>query len=225
MDERTPPAGPTWHRRRRARWCTALVLTTAILLVTSLALPVGPGKFGGADADAGAAGQVERFRTGFPDAFVDNATGQATAMIGVNLRHAVSPNGWHMPRAELQHIADAGFNMVRLSLTWRDFEPAQGTYNEAAFTGLEALLDDLDAVGLHVILDPMHLKGAGERDGNWHEVPAWAWAIAPAVPNYAAAMDHMLARLDAHAGGYLTEMTRRVADRSAVIAIDLVNEP
>ena len=91
--------------------------------------------------------------------------------------------------------------------------------------GAEALLDDLDAVGLHVILDPMHLKGAGERDGNWHEVPAWAWAIAPAVPNYAAAMDHMLARLDAHAGGYLTEMTRRVADRSAVIAIDLVNEP
>lgn len=179
---------------------------------------------------------TERVCTRWPHPFVDRTTGEPIAGNGINLQDAVESD-WHYPIARLVQPGSPQFDLVRVALNWPVFEPVAGEFDPAAFAQLDQLVADAGRAGLHVVLDPIHLRR--QRAAYWElhpgstwNMPAWAWEAA-GVPvatenrleldqRYDCAADRVLAT---SALGYLEEMVRRYAQEPTVIAIDLVNEP
>ncbi|WP_344594992.1 glycoside hydrolase family 5 protein [Actinomadura vinacea] len=107
-------------------------------------------------------------------------------------------------------IRAKGFTSVRFVLFWSHFEPAQGQWNETAFTVLSKALARAKAAGLYVVMDSVHLVG---EDEGQRDVPVWARET-----------DGMEA-VAANGLGFLKELASRYGDDETVAAYDPVNEP
>jgi len=166
----------------------------------------------------------ERYQTGTfngkPYAFMDS-NGEPYFMNGVNVRNAITYSG--SPRysqTEFNQIAEKGFNSVRLTLDWRNFERSNGGFHQASLNGLDALINRAEQAGLSVILDPLHIKG----DVYW-TIPDWAWGnVNPANLTRAQSGKLVWGIVETHGISYLREFVSRYCNNPTVIAIDLVNE-
>jgi len=166
-------------------------------------------------------GNPEQYQTatvnGVEHSFVD-FLGNPNVLNGINVRSPIkASNTLRYTQSQLSTIASKGFDHIRVPLDWYMFEVADGVYDSDKLAALDLLIETAEAVGLDVILDPIHLKS--DESANFWGVPAWAWG--GVNPDRTKVFDE----LKDHALPYLKMMTERYCDTPAVIAIDLVNEP
>jgi hypothetical protein len=112
-------------------------------------------------------------------------------------------------RSTYREIARRGFDSVRFVLYWDQLEPARGRFDEARLATLDRAVAAAGAAGLRVLLDMVHLWGAG----GMQSVPAWARA------------GDSVATVQANAVPYVRMLARRYAGDPVVAAYDPVNEP
>jgi endo-1,4-beta-mannosidase len=105
--------------------------------------------------------------------------------VGINYWPASTAMGWWRAfdrgevGADFMRIAAAGFDSVRLFLTWEDFQPNPSQIDRASVRHLIAALDEASAAGLRVMptLFTGHMSGV-----NW--IPRWALGGASGDPRF-----------------------------------------
>jgi endoglycosylceramidase len=75
---------------------------------------------------------------------------------------------------DIRAIAAAGFDLIRLDITWARLEPRRGRYDEGEFRKLGQLLDAADRYGLRVVVDFHQDVFGPEYGGGQDGVPVWA---------------------------------------------------
>ena len=73
-----------------------------------------------------------------------------------------------------------GFNSIRALMFWEFFEPVEGTYDEAAFAHLDALVDACEQLGIYVMLESTHWFWSPQFPGG-RGFPAWTAVDYPAT--------------------------------------------
>lgn len=150
----------------------------------------------------------ELLHASYPDAFVSNATGLPVRLNGFNLR-ATGAGGWAVPASHFADIKAKGFNMMRLAMSWNDYEPARGQFSASALAALDQTIASCKAAGLYVILDPIHANSGPK-------FPPWA---------VQASDTQDFQTVGREAIPYLQMIASRYASEPQVVAIDLLNEP
>lgn len=150
---------------------------------------------------------TELLHASYPHAFVSNATGQPVRLNGFNLR-STGMNGWAVAQSHFDEIHAAGFNMMRLAMSWNDYEPAQGQFNASVLSALDLTIQRCKAAGIYVILDPIH-SNSGPR------MPPWA--VQSGDDDFATVLRSGIP--------YLKMIASRYANEPQVVALDLLNEP
>jgi hypothetical protein len=150
----------------------------------------------------------ELLHAAYPDAFVSNATGLPVRLNGFNLR-ATGSGGWAVPAAHFTDIKAKGFNMMRLAMSWNDYEPARGQFAASALAALDQTIASCKAAGIYVILDPIHANSGPK-------FPPWA---------VQASDSEDFQTVGREAIPYLQLIASRYANEPQVVAIDLLNEP
>ncbi len=150
----------------------------------------------------------ELLHAAYPDAFVSNATGLPVRLNGFNLR-GTGAGGWAVPAAHFAEIKAKGFNMMRLAMSWNDYEPARGQFTAAALAALDQTIASCKAAGIYVILDPIHANSGPK-------FPPWA---------VQAGDTQDFQTVSREAIPYLQLIASRYASEPQVVAIDLLNEP
>jgi Cellulase (glycosyl hydrolase family 5) len=105
-------------------------------------------------------------------------------------------------------IAAKGFDAVRFTLYWDEFEPSAGVFDQTSLSTLDTAVARAKAAGLYVILDEIHLWGAG----GMNDVPGWART------------GDSVTTAQTNGGGYVKLLAARYRNEPAVAAYDLVNE-
>ncbi len=149
----------------------------------------------------------ELLRAAYPHAFISNATGLPVRLNGFNLR-STGMNGWAMAQSRFDEIKARGFNMMRLAMSWNDYEPARGQFSASVLTALDQTIARCKAAGLYVILDPIHANSGPKFP---------PWAVQPGDTND-------MQTVVREALPYLRMIAARYANEPQVVAIDLVNE-
>jgi endoglycosylceramidase len=178
-----------------------------------------------------------------------DAFGRVVILHGVNLvwkdAPYVAPNtALGLTDADAALMSSLGFNVVRLGLTWKGYEPARGVYDEHYLDRLVADARILARHGLYVLLDS-HQDSFNERfdGGGIHGEGFPDWAVytdgLPSVPSITGdnrqtdpALNRAWDNVWADRGSLWEEyarMWRRVATRFAsergILGYDLLNEP
>lgn len=143
-------------------------------------------------------------------------------------------------RADLQRLVDElGLNAIRLLVFWEAIEPAPGSYDDAYLAAIRALVEDAEAVGLHVLID-MHQDVFGRGFGS-AGAPLWAcdqalydsftppeeWFYGYFEPEVMECFDRFWGEgstRDAFAGAW-TRLAEELSGAAGVIAYELLNEP
>ncbi len=168
--------------------------------------------------------------------FLTDAQGRALQLRGFNIktRDPLADASDDLLAAGQQR----GFNLLRLSIYWDQFEPAQGQYDQTYLDAVQTVLDRAAAHGIYVVLD-FHQDVFGAKFGD-HGVPLWAthddglaftkhdvWLLNYLEPAVQAAWDHLYEDPDlrqAQADAWTT-VAKRFQGAPALIGYDLLNEP
>lgn len=123
------------------------------------------------------------------------------------------PIDWNEASIEedFRSMKDLGYNVVRIDLFWAWFEPRPGSYNEEAFRQLDWIIRLCHRHEIY--LHPTLFVGGEVGEAYW-DVP-WRAGRHPHS-------DPTMLRLET---GHASELARRYAGESAIIAWDLTDEP
>lgn len=168
--------------------------------------------------------------------FVSDSQGRALQLRGFNIKT-------REPAADasdelLAAGAQRGFNVLRLSIYWDQFEPEQDRYDEAYLAQVQTVLDRAATHGIYVVLD-FHQDVFGAAFGD-HGIPTWAtrddgipyqrqdvWLMNYLQPAVQAAWGHLYDDPDIRQWQIdaWTEIAKRFKDEPALVGYDLLNEP
>lgn len=160
-------------------------------------------------------------RTCYPHAFCDD-NNQPIILNGFNLRDIGSTT--YMTKGaskeQLQKIKDKGFNAIRLAMQWEVFQPNRGIngFDNTKFSQLKTIVNDAKAVGVYVILDPIHGTNKGDCNGTSGHIPAWAQVVKNGV------CQQRIGAINANASDYIKKIAQDYANEPIVAAVDLANE-
>ena len=186
-------------------------------------------------------------------AFVDGQ-GRERIFNGVNL----CDKGWTDENGQRRHVykydekmfrtlAERGFNIVRLGMTWEAIEPQPGKYNDEYIEAIRGMLDTCEKYGLYAYLD-MHQDLYCSFDGTMGDgAPMWACLTNGHKPKpekfvwaegyfwgkaVHAAFDNFWTNQKVNGKGlldYFADMWAHVAaklgDHPALFGFDMLNEP
>jgi endoglycosylceramidase len=169
--------------------------------------------------------------------FVADAQGRALQLRGFNIKTEDPAKDASDDLLEAGH--QRGFNFLRLSIYWDQFEPTtKGTYDEAYLDAIGAAVDRAAAHGIYVVLD-FHQDVYGKKYGG-AGIPAWAtndeglpfakqdvWLLNYLQPAVQAAWEHLYEDADirdAQAASWAF-VAKRFKDKPSLIGYDLLNEP
>lgn len=188
----------------------------------------------------------EKYQTGTIEgknyAFID-ANGNPQNLVGINTRNVIEKVG-SVYRAkysqnQFNEIATKGFDHIRISFYWREFQPNSPESNlttrgfdQTALLALDEVIERAEKAGLGVILDPLHITGDVDKSKNpwiyrW-TLPDWAWGTdlnKRTDKSISSELVFWKLRNNNAALQYLEEFVARYADDPTVISIDFVNEP
>jgi hypothetical protein len=143
--------------------------------------------------------------------------------VNIRLDDVNSPN-WNA--ADIQSIRARGFNSIRVAMEWYRFENSDGTLTTNGRNTLDALFDAAEDADLYIILDPIHITNAGDKEDDhvtarpW-AIPGFAWGQA----GYQIHRNNIVEVVDEIGIPYIRTLLQRYCDSPAMGAIDVVNEP
>ncbi|SDP30353.1 endoglycosylceramidase [Actinopolyspora xinjiangensis] len=170
--------------------------------------------------------------------------GRKVLLHGVNNVDKTAPyvqpgDGFTVTAEDAELLARHGFNTVRLGVSFDGLMPRRGDIDEAYLDRLAQVVETLGEEGIRVLLDN-HQDGLSEAWGG-NGFPDWAvetepfpWEPNPGFPLYYLmpsmnkAWDEFWNNTDGavdHLGDALAALAERVSDESAVLGIELLNEP
>ncbi|WP_194926209.1 cellulase family glycosylhydrolase [Catenulispora pinisilvae] len=143
--------------------------------------------------------------------------------------------------ADIQAIAEHGFNLIRLDITWARLEPKPGVYDAAAMGRIQQLMTAADRYGLRVLVD-FHQDVYGPYFGGGQDgIPAWAtrddglpftpipndWFSEYFEPSVQAAFRHLYDDPDLRAAqaSFYQHVATALRSHPSLLGYDLFNEP
>ena len=195
------------------------------------------------------------------DARVLDDQGRQVLLRGVNLNgfgsyyqaNPAYPSTIPVTDSDWAAMAQQGFDVVRLLISWSSVEPTKGTIDQGYLDTIHAAVDAAAAHGLYAVLD-MHQDAwgqavatpagapcpSGSKPGiGWDGAPAWATITDGAetcavagIRELAPAVQHAFENFYANTDGVQNELIKtwaaiatEFADDPAVAGYDLFNEP
>ncbi|MFI9271575.1 glycoside hydrolase family 5 protein [Kitasatospora sp. NPDC052896] len=144
-------------------------------------------------------------------------------------------------RADLRAIADHGFTLIRVAISWDRLEPAQGRYDQAEFGKLRQLLDWADQDGLLALVDFHQDVYGPEFGGGQDGIPPWAtrddglpftpvpgdWFAGYFEPSVQAAFRHLYDDPDLRRWqqDFYAHVAGELRGQASLLGYDLFNEP
>ena len=187
-----------------------------------------------------------RYRDDVQRHYITDEDGRILIFHGVNVTGAAKSDPLRVggtTQADFTHIADDwGFNAVRLLIFWDGIEPEPGEYDLEYHARVRERLDWCEEAGLYVILD-MHqdlysIRYGGDGAPDWaiyddgqpfeHQEP---WELNYLQPAVQASIDNFWRlekghpELQEHYIDAMVFALDQLADHSAVLGIDIYNEP
>ncbi|WP_329568294.1 glycoside hydrolase family 5 protein [Kitasatospora sp. NBC_01266] len=207
----------------------ALLLSAAVLLTASPAAQARPDR-PAADFPTGST-QTPDGRTLFTD----------------RAGRVVEPRGFNVDKydetteADLRSIADRGFTLIRVAISWDRLEPSRGHYDDAELAKLQRLLTWADQDGLLAVID-FHQDVYGPAFGGGDRgIPPWAtrddglpfvpdpddWFAGYFQPAVQAAFRHLYddADLRRWQAEFYTHLASELRGHRSLLGYDLFNEP
>ncbi|WP_329579993.1 glycoside hydrolase family 5 protein [Kitasatospora sp. NBC_01250] len=241
-DPPSVPATRTAARRTATRRTAALLLS----LLTAAALLIGaPPALAQPGTPHSGAPQPGYPRADFPTGASPTPDGRV--LFTDRSGRVLEPRGFDLDKydetteADLRSIADRGFTLIRVAVSWDRLEPARGHDDQAELAKLQRLLGWADSYGLLAVID-FHQDVYGPAFGGGDRgIPPWAtrddglpfvpdpndWFAGYFQPAVQAAFRHLYddADLRRWQAEFYTHLATELRGHRSLLGYDLFNEP
>ena len=172
---------------------------------------------------------------------ITDTEGNAVLLQGVNDDSLVEPSNHPAPfeESDARMIADSGFDVVRVPITWSQIEPQRGVFSTAYLDRIARVVKLCSAHGLYVVLDMHFMTWSAKYGGigapDWATLPLPNWTFGGAVPSIQTQLSPALNASQTYfwsSRDWQDEVQKswafvmqRFRDDSGVAGYDLYNEP